>query len=439
MSKVYDVCLIGLGPAGIGFLSSIDATVMSNTICFEKGSVDSICNCHTGEPCFHCEPCSIVSGLGGASSFSCGKISDYPAGSGMLSFFDSKDSMSTFMKSEIEALKSILRLEKFDISTTKQMQMKTYFLESGIKYKYYDVYEFRKEAYYSHLKRIICNAANKGARIVFNTEVNNISRINSKNGQLYSISIKDKRKESIYMAKKVILATGNVFSNNSTIELLLRNEVGFNYEIGVRVVVLTEKISNYLNTHGDLKLKYKNGRTYCVSRDGYIIAYSINGIMLLEGYTDKTNPTNVTNFAIIFKENNKQDLDSFKSKYYTSFSGIPIKQNYSDYLSNTPSTYTCLNEPFFSAQNGNINNLFSQRINRSISDFIDSVLINTMGLSKEDITLYAPELKETYCYNINKSFQVSTGIYIIGAATGKFRGILQSYCSGILCGKNIRR
>ena len=149
MSKVYDVCLIGLGPAGIGFLSSIDTTVMSNTICFEKGGIDSICNCHTSASCFHCEPCSIVSGLGGASSFSCGKISNYPAGSGMISFFDSKDTMSTFMNTEIEALKSILGLEKIDISTSKQMQMKNHFLESGIKYKYYDVYEFRKEAYYS--------------------------------------------------------------------------------------------------------------------------------------------------------------------------------------------------------------------------------------------------------------------------------------------------
>ena len=442
MSKVYDVCLIGLGPAGIGFLSSIDTSIMKNTICFEKGSIDSICNCHTSEDrsCLCCDPCCIVSGLGGASSFSCGKISTYPAGSGMLSFFDSEDSMSTFLNSEIDTLNSFLCLKKLDVSKEKQIEMQDYFQKRGISYKYYDVYEFQKELYYSHLTKIISNAIKAKTEVLYNTTVTNISCINSMNDTVYSIFAKDNKKEYSCLAKKVVFATGNICSNNSIIEDLTGEKGEYNYEIGVRVAVPTKKISSYLDTHGDLKLKYKNGRTYCVSQDGYIIAYSINDIMLLEGYIDKSNPTNVTNFAIIFKGKNKQYVDSFKSKYYISFLGVPIKQNYSDYLNNSFSNYDIsLVEQYFPVQSGNIKLLFSQKINESLTEFIDLVLIKAMGLNKEDITLYAPELKETYCYNTNMDFQVSQGVYVLGAATGKFRGILQSYCSGILCGRNIRR
>ena len=43
MSKLYDICLIGLGPAGIGFLSSLDKKILKNSICFVMGGKDTPC------------------------------------------------------------------------------------------------------------------------------------------------------------------------------------------------------------------------------------------------------------------------------------------------------------------------------------------------------------------------------------------------------------
>ena len=40
-------------------------------------------------------------------------------------------------------------------------------------------------------------------------------------------------------------------------------------------------------------------------------------------------------------------------------------------------------------------------------------------------------------YEVKENFEILKGIYIIGAATGKFRGIIQSFTSGKICVEEI--
>ena len=58
-----------------------------------------------------------------------------------------------------------------------------------------------------------------------------------------------------------------------------------------------------------------------------------------------------------------------------------------------------------------------------------------MNVPKEAVVLVAPELKVLRNLTLHNNFELNNNLYVIGAATGKFRGILQSYCSGIRCGK----
>ena len=439
MCNIFDVCLIGLGPAGIGFLSSIDTPKMNNIICFEKGTVTSLCNCHISKEsiCTHCNPCHIISGLGGAARFSCGKISAYPAGSGLIQFFDSNDSLELFMKDKLELLSTELNLKKFVVPQTVQINMKDYFNNNGILYKYYDVYEFENKAYYSYINKIISNAKRNGVQLFFETEVTKITKENYNDNSVFVINTKSNNQECSYYARKLVFATGNIYQSVDTIEVLTEKKSNFFYELGVRISVPTEKLIPYLNAHGDLKLKYKMGRTYCVSKNGHIIAYSVNDSIFLEGYVDVLQPTKVSNFAVIFKDNNLSELNKFKKLYNTIFDGVPIQQKYSDYI-NKECSVLDFNQPFLSVQNGDINMIFSKDFNQMLIEFIDSVLIKSLCLSIDDITLFAPELKESYSFDVNKNFQITKDIYIIGASTGKFRGILQSMSSGILCGKRIR-
>lgn len=436
MFNIYDICLIGLGPAGIGFISSLNKDLLKNVICFDKGRLDYSCNCHTSldSKCLHCKSCSIVSGLGGSSRFSCGKMSSFPAGSGLLSFFDSSESLSYLMNSEIDLLRSKLQLRKVEVNKTTQEYAVNYFEKNNIMYKYYDVYEFKKEQYLLFINDIIDEARKVGLNVFYETEVVSVEQDNYLNESIYSITTMSNGFKKKYYAKKIVIATGNINNKIDMIDHAFLVNSDSYYEIGVRVNIPTKKISRYLEMHGDLKLKYKNGRTYCVSKNGYIIAYNNKDILLLEGYVDNNSTSNMTNFAIIFRDDDYLALNSFEKIYKEEYNGIPIKQRYSDYLDSKCSSID-LNEPFIPVQKGNINRLFSNSVNTLIIDFIDSVLIRTMGLNKDDITIYAPELKETADFAIDKSFQVTKDLFIIGSATGKFRGILQSLCSGIQCAR----
>ena len=441
MSNIYDICLIGLGPAGIGFLSSLDKSVLKSVICFEKGNQNCSSNCHAiiDSKCTHCKQCNIVSGLGGASRFSCGKISNFPAGSGLQAFFDSNESLTSLMNSMVDILKEKLALKKIVVSTIQQKKMEAFFSQEGITYKYYDVYEFSKDLYISYIHNIVNEAKDLGTNFLFNTEVISVEKKNIKNESVFEIIANKDGAIIKQCARKVVMATGNIDRNIDLFGFLSKDKLISSYEIGIRIEVPTKMISSFLDAHGDLKLKYKDGRTYCVSKNGFIIAYnSTKEGLLLEGYTDCSQLSDKTNLAIILKKRDLSDLESFKSIYLNSYNGIPIAQRYIDYTNNRISNINWTT-PLLSVQPGNINCLFSDRINSEIVDFIDSVIVHTMGLTDKEIIIYAPELKNSYNINFKEGFQVTKDLYVIGAATGKFRGILQSLCSGIHCAKFIIR
>lgn len=439
MSKLYDICLIGLGPAGIGFLSTLDEDVLKNSICFEKGDTNTTCTCYTNSECSKCDQCSIVSGVGGASRFSCGKISNFPAGSGLLPFWDlQEETLKKFLNLQIGLLKEELDLHKVDVPSETQTKAKALFETKGIAYKYYDVYEFKKDRYISYLSKKVDEAQVSGLQINYNTEVLNVEKSVYQNESIYLITIKSKDGISNYCAKKVIVATGNIDNNCKLIQNLASKVLKTSYELGIRLTVPTEKIANVLDCHGDLKLKYKDGRTYCVSKNGFIISYSVNDALFLEGYTDSTESSKFTNLAIIIKCDDLNALNVFKEKYSKVYNGIPIKQSYNDYINNKISDLNFA-EKFIPVQQGNIKDIFADKINDDIIDFIEAVLIQAIGLDRKDIIIYAPELKETIRFNINNDFQIDDDLYVIGAATGSFRGILQSMCSGMHCANSLRR
>lgn len=62
-----------------------------------------------------------------------------------------------------------------------------------------------------------------------------------------------------------------------------------------------------------------------------------------------------------------------------------------------------------------------------------------MGISEDSITLVAPELKILRNLQMDKNFEIDSNLFVIGAVTGKFRGILQSFCSGTRCGQLLDR
>ena len=436
MCEIYELAIIGMGPAGIGIATALQgSSIINKSICFERGSEssDKYCVAINNDQCCESDACHIISGIGGASKLSSGKISFLPAGSGLVRFFANEEELKYVMMKVIQTLEAEAGLMKIDISKETIANMEEYYKANSITYKYYDVYEFDGKKYRKYLSTTIASLIESGLQVHTNSEIITITHDNTTS--CFTVIAKESGRTNSYTARNVEFAVGS-----SEIEKCLFSTFAdsnkASYEIGVRVEAKSENFGDCLNTHGDLKLKYKAGRTYCVTRDGAIVSYKTNGYCLLEGYIDLERTTDYSNLAVLIKTDKKNELDEFIQKYRIVSESVPVRQRYSDYLlgqTSSDSVYTTL----AISKLGDINKIFPNSLNRAIKEFIDHVVIEVMNVKEEDLIIVAPELKVNRSIDLSPKFEIKPNLYVIGAATGKFRGILQSFCSGIQCGKYI--
>ena len=72
----YDVIIVGAGPAGIFSALELTEKTTLNVLILDRGLDidDRKCPSSRGFECIHCEPCSVLSGWGGAGAYSDGKL-----------------------------------------------------------------------------------------------------------------------------------------------------------------------------------------------------------------------------------------------------------------------------------------------------------------------------------------------------------------------------
>lgn len=438
MSSIFEIGIIGMGPAGIGMAMSLCGTSqIKNTVCFERGSYNTNTSCPflTQNLCCGSETCSIISGIGGASTLSSGKISNFPAGSGLVDFFDSEQQLKEALNKIISVFASRIELKKIEIDAETQKNARLFYKQESIDYKYYDVYQFDGENYRNFIHRTVQELKEKGLQLFDNSEIIDISR--DPQTSYFCIKAKMSNGEKLFFVRNLILATGALDIQGGLWKTIL-NSVTNCFEIGVRIEAPNYAFGNSLSTHGDLKLKFGSGRTYCVTAQGKIIAYQTSGVHFLEGCEETSAPTDYTNLAILIKYDDEKTIYNFIDQYRKIFKGIPIKQRFVDYAKGQISTGD-VTTTLSSAICGDINRIFPDDINKSIKDFINDVLVRSMNIPEDAITLIAPELKILRNLQIAKNFELEHNLFVIGAATGNFRGILQSFCSGVRCGQLLAR
>ena len=437
MSNIYDVGIVGLGPAGIGAAMGLrEHSNLERVVCFERGRNDDsiLCRALTDTGCCFSERCDIISGVGGASTLSSGKLSDYPAGSGLLDFFQSEKDLKKLFNEAIALFSTKIELKKVEVKDSVVQYAKEFYQKQGVEYKYYDVYEFDGNMYRQFIQETVKQLQRAGLCIVDNAEVFDVQHDDNENA--FRIKIKRGDHEEEYLVQKLIIATGGLDPQDKLFSQLAQT-ANNDIEIGVRIEVPGETFGEMLSSHGDLKLKLGEGRTYCVTVDGRIIAYQTGGFRFLEGCLDQSSSSGYTNLAVLIKRHDV-DLSVFLEGYKKLSSGVPIKQKFIDYENFTKSEQIS-DITLKGATAADINLLLPADVNGEIKSFINRVLVDTMGVPAESITVVAPELKILRKLNLQNNFEMAPNVYVIGAATGKFRGILQSFVSGLKCGKIITR
>ncbi len=430
MNDIYDLIIVGLGPSGIA--AALEASKINDykILCIDQGlhaasrRVNSLhgesCKCHNQSKC------DVLSGFGGASLISGTKLSDFPAGSGLVKITDSE----TLVKEKtLTALKFFDNFLSLDMnSSCDNEEAKTYYAKHKYEHKHYNSYSFNEKEYLSMLDNLYKSLSEK-VEIKFSTKMVDLS---IQDNGFYELDIEEKQvyKHKL-ITKKIILATGK--SGYKTLSCLSQ-KLNFSstishLEAGIRLEFPSKLFDEIDKYQDDLKLSSGLCRTYCVSKYGEVVGYSFDGKYFTEGRIRKTKKSSSTNLAILLRLPSSSENTLLYDE---------IMKNYNDI--DQGNIFTC-DYPTFISHNSLSQKLFPEKIytelHKETQKFVETFFSEN---DFDKIKIYCLEQDfPMNTYKVNKHFEILDNLYIIGAATGSFRGIIQSFVSGIICAEDIQR
>jgi hypothetical protein len=446
------LCIIGLGPAGLGAaLSVARSRSIPNTICLEAG-VDvklKFCTILEGKGCRRAEPCQIISGVGGASVLSGGKISAFPAGRALNNIIGTESQTQQSLQAALNLFTEFVPLIPPTVTASLKQQASSQFSQKGFDFRYYDAYRYKPTDLIAGYDRMLQQILAAGISVRLGTWVTQIT--DTEDGY-YVVANTDDGEIQIF-TERLIIATGRMGMNLLTnINTSLELEGSQNHcDVGVRLEFPTSVWPDIDYCHHDLKLHFGQARTFCVCKDGYIAPYRHKDIFLLEGSDSPDVSTGFTNLAITIRvpPNNSLTeqtlLEEVQTRLLAQSGGKPVRQQLLDFLARKPSPTKQKEKGLDPASItywrwGDVAACFpddiASNIHQAVEYFVTRLLPEN-ALSK--VSVFAPELDYYWLkFPLYQGFRSRrSGLYLIGDCTGHFRGILQAFCSGIVCGDDV--
>lgn len=489
----YDVVIVGCGPAGIFTAYELcKKRVLDDNfkiLMIDKGNtlVSRHCPLRDTGTCVKCPTCNIMSGFGGAGTFSDCKLSLHPIGVGgdvadfigedeaikyakkvediIASFDDDRDKRVVVGGKEDynQAVKEFCSKSKNlyltycptkhlgTDGTLKMMQnMYDYLCSSQHACKVDFLF---KTALYS-LEKVKKVPANCEKNVNYELCIASETNIKRKNDTLKRNIV------NIIYATNVVMAVGR--SGNSNVADIFVGDlhdikpISGPVDIGVRVETNAEILEHVTDKLYDMKFWTFNdstelkARTFCTNPRGYVSIehYGENAVANGHSFADKK--SHRTNFAILVTMNGK-DFDSDTAQGFVHLinsltDGRLLMSNLADLQLRVPNYNSgkyikptldgienvCYKPELY-------NKFYFKRTLTTIIDFIrilDSACMP--GLYSDATYLYGPEVKfYSNRFNCDNHFRIAQNLYSIGDGSGITRGIIQSAITGLVAADNI--
>ena len=459
---MYDVVIIGAGPAGLfAAYELITNNKKLKIAILERGNIvkNRVCPMNKNKvPCQNCNPCAILSGYGGAGTFSDGKLNFIP-----------KLGKSDLMKymSESEAYKLIDETEK--IFNKFNMDASVY--PSNID----EANEIRKKVAIAGAKLLlikqkhlgsdylpnyiqgICNyLKDNGVKLFDRCNVVDIKTINKNE---HEVIYKNGKKEEIIKSKNVIVAPGrtgakwlqvladkyNIAYTSRSIEIGVRVEIRKDIMEDITSVIYDPTIFIKTKTYGD------EIRTFCTNPGGYVAKENYYGYICVNGHALKDKKSNNTNFAFISKVNLTEPVTNTRV-YGESIArianvlgdGKPIIQSLKDLKRGRRSQWHKINKGFIEPTlkdcvAGDLALVMPHRIITNILEGLEILDKIIPGVNNDDTLLYGPEIKFfSNEIETDNNFKIENdNIYFIGDGSGKAGNIVTAAATGLIAARDI--
>jgi hypothetical protein len=456
MSDAFDVIVVGGGPAGL-FASYYLAEHSGLKVCLiERGQSVRKRGCPIAktQKCMKCEPCHILSGMGGGGLFSDGKLN-------FIHKLGKTDLTQFLPRSQAEALidETETIFNRFgmdgpvfpsDMDAARDIRKQA--KKHGIDLLLIKQKHLGSDCLPDHIFAMCEHLAAKGVTIRTGEEVRTVT---VENGSVRGV-VTDKGE---YACKSVIVAPGRVGAD--WVGELARG-FGLNMsqrgiEVGVRVETHNDVMRDITDVIYDPTFfvqttKYDDQtRTFCTNPAGFIALENYQDFVCVNGHAYRNRKSENTNFAFLSKVV-LTDPVSDNTGYGTAIGrlatiiggGKPILQRLGDLRRGRRSTWQRIKNGYIeptlmNVVPGDIAMALPERIVTNLVDGLEQLNNVIPGIADDGTLLYAPEIK-FFATQVETDSHLETGIrglFVAGDGPGVAGNIVSAAATGIIPAKAI--
>jgi uncharacterized FAD-dependent dehydrogenase len=452
----YDVVVVGCGPAGI--FSALELTQSHNlsVLMLDKGPdiAKRKCPASRGLGCVNCNPCSLLSGWGGAGAFSDGKLTLSPEVGGWLSeYVGTKRLVEEINHVDQTYLRFGAPTKLYGIDADNIQEIEHKAALAGLKLIPERLRHLGTEKC-AQVLREMKKSLHGSVEIRPDTEVKTLL---VDQGRVVGVQTTSGEK---IPAGYVIAAPGRVgaewlASEAQTLGLkTLSNPV----DVGVRVeipAVVTEELTRTLYEPKFIffsKSFDDRVRTFCFNPFGDVITESYDGVVTVNGQSYSEMKTQNSNFAVLvstsFTEPFKEPIayGKYLARLANLLSGGIIVQRLGDLEAGRRSTRERIERNLVqptlqSATPGDLSFVLPYRYLSDIREMLQALDLVSPGICAKHTLLYGVEVK-FYSSRLELTENLETRIknlFAVGDGAGVTRGLVQASVSGVIVAREILR
>ena len=359
---MYDVVIIGAGPAGLfSAYELITKNKKLKVALIDKGKIVSkrVCPMKKTGVCANCNPCAILSGFGGAGTFSDGKLNFIPklGKSDLFKYLSKSDAYKIIDETEEIFNKFKMNSDIYPSNMDEALNLKSDITKMGADLLVIKQKHLGSDKLPGYIENFTIYLKDNGVDIFDNCDVFDIEK-KSKN---YIIKYRKNKKCEEMKTKYVIVAPGRTgakwmqeIADKYNIDYVSRS-----IEIGVRVEVRKEILKDICDVIYDPTIFIKTNtyndqiRTFCTNPCGFVAKENYSGYICVNGHALKDIKSNNSNFAFISKVSLTEPTTNTR-KYGESIAhianilgdGKPIIQSLKDLREGRRSTMKRINKSF---------------------------------------------------------------------------------------------
>ena len=460
--KKYDVIIVGAGPAGLfAAYELIENNDSLKVLVLDKGkSVEHrFCPMNkNGTPCVNCNPCNILSGYGGAGTFSDGKLNFIPklGKSDLFKYMSISKANQLIDDTEAIYTKFGMDAEIFPSNMKEAKEIEKKVALTGNKLLLIKQKHLGSDRLPKYIDGLCKYLEEKGVCLMENMDVLDID---TKAFDNHVVKCFNGKENIDFSCTNLMIAPGRTGAKWIQ-ELADKYNIPYtsqSIEIGVRVEVRKEVLEDICSVIYDPTIFIKTDtysdeiRTFCTNPGGYVTKENYYGYICVNGHALKETKSDNSNFAFISKvnltdpvTNTRQYGESIAQIANVLGDGKPIIQSLKDLRNGRRSTLKRLHKNYIEPTlkdcvAGDLALVLPHRIITNILEGLEKLDQIIPGVNNDETLLYGPEIKffSNEIETDNHFKLKDNNIYFIGDGAGKAGNIVTASATGLVASRDI--